>query len=336
MAFDPIASVNLIMQIFCDEDESIIVKVGKDDCAIVKVNDTYLAFTSDYLNFSPIASQLGIGNYYILGKLLVASNISDLCGTGALPKYIQICIMIPKDIKNHEFEQLLLGIHEECKKYNVIVTGGDTKIGANLILNATAIGVAQTKENLFTLQEAKPGHVVWASGFLGSVSASVLAIKCIDDHSILEWAKNSIISSNVPLQKSRFLSEKRIGGAGTDISDGLGMDMNAICTNSNVGVELYADHIPIDPMARCIAKKLAILPWKLAFTIGGDFQFIVTTDKKYSSIMKKEGFHEIGVITAKRTRTIRLGDRLIEMPLGGHNDANGQNFAQEIHDLLRA
>jgi thiamine monophosphate kinase len=63
----------------------IVAGVDEDDCAVLSLKEQLLVVTTDFLNASPIALQLGIGDLYDLGRLLVDVNLADLCGSGAKP-----------------------------------------------------------------------------------------------------------------------------------------------------------------------------------------------------------------------------------------------------------
>src|SRR6266540_2926574 len=75
-----------------NSDSGVIAGVNQDDCAVLSFGDELLVATIDFLNANPIALQLGIGDLYDLGRLLIASNLSDLCGTGAIPKALLTAI----------------------------------------------------------------------------------------------------------------------------------------------------------------------------------------------------------------------------------------------------
>src|SRR6266851_8216130 len=73
----------------------IVAGVNDDDCAVVRWDCRYLVATTDFLNAKPIAMELGIGSLWDLGRLLVASNLSDLCGSGALPVALLVGVTLP-------------------------------------------------------------------------------------------------------------------------------------------------------------------------------------------------------------------------------------------------
>jgi len=77
---------------------TIIAGCNDDDCAAIKVKKGILIISTDFLHSNPIATQLGIGDEWDLGRLTVAANLSDLCGSGAKPRALLIGTMFPKPL----------------------------------------------------------------------------------------------------------------------------------------------------------------------------------------------------------------------------------------------
>ena len=182
-----------------------------------------LVCSTDFINANPIVVEFGIGDLATLGRLLVATNLSDICGTGAEPKGILVSCTMPKSTTDEEFKKLASGIQFESRKWGVPVLGGDTKIGKSMALCATVFGRSETTENLFLKYNAQPGDSIWVSGELGAVGAAVLDISANGYDSMKnEWARIARAEPNLPLAKSRELAARRIANGGTDISDGCG------------------------------------------------------------------------------------------------------------------
>src|SRR5438045_1458543 len=77
--------------------KNVLAGINDDDCAIIKIEKEELVISVDYLNANPIAIEFKLGNYQDLGKLLIAANLSDLCGTGAKPIAFLTCVMLKKE-----------------------------------------------------------------------------------------------------------------------------------------------------------------------------------------------------------------------------------------------
>ena len=104
--------------------------------------------------------------------MAVASSLSDLCGSGALPVALLIGVTLPHGTTETDFKELMRGVKVEADRYGVPVVGGDSKLGKSRALLAVAIGSAQSRKELFLKNGAKPGDIIWVSGNLGSVAAA--------------------------------------------------------------------------------------------------------------------------------------------------------------------
>jgi thiamine-monophosphate kinase len=270
-----------------------------------------------------------------LGRLVVSANISDLCGSGAEPRALLIAATMERKSTETEFQSLMMGVREEAAKWGVPIIGGDTKLGDALAILGIGIGSARAPDNLFLKNRCRPGDLLWCSGPLGSCNAATVGFRRSDvTEEWKRWARAAILTPLVPLNKSRALSAESLGAGGVDISDGLGADLKRMCDSSGVGVVVDALSIPLDPHVTELAKKLGIEPWAFAFSTGGDFQFLISAARIAAEKVRRLGFHQIGELTAELELTLRVGDRVLSLPEGGHRDTRGLSFVEEIQSLL--
>lgn len=317
-------------------DPRIVAGVNEDDCAVMRWGEEYVVLTVDFLNSRPIAIQLGLGGLAEVGRLLVAANLADLCGTGAEPRALLIGATLERSASEEDFRNLMQGVHAEATRWGVPVVGGDTKLGADRALLAVALGSAQDLECLFLKSGGKAGDLLWCSGALGACNAAVLGLthqKMPEEWQ--QWAKDSILIPNLPLAKSRAVSRARLGHAGIDISDGLGADLKRLCDASHVGAVVEAQRIPVEGSARDVAALMGIEPWALAFGCGGDFQFLVSTSREAMTAVEDLGFSLIGELTEAPEIRLRLSDGAdVPLPESGHRDARNASFTDEILELV--
>ncbi len=321
-----------------ESSADILAGVNDDDCTVIRFGDVLLVATTDYVNSRPIAIELGIGSFRTLGRILVASSLADLCGSGAEPKAFLTAVMMTRENTEKDFQDVMEGVREESRRWGVPVVGGDTKLGPSIALAGTAIGIARSERNLFLKYRARPGDLVWSSGCLGSCSAAVWGLaEQYGSDSWRNWAIDKLTVPELPLSKSKAVSDAELGRGGTDVSDGLGMDLDQLCNCSDVGVIINADQIPTAEETQVLARELHIPPWAFALGTGGEFQFLVTTDPKSRDRMHSMGFHLLGEVTAQRERLLRLiGGKIVALPTAGHRDVRNLTFTQEVQSLVQA
>lgn len=332
--FDPDDMPNWLTSLWPPQEfgTSLLTAINDDDCAVIRWGSSLLIVTMDFVNSHPIFMELGIGSWDTLGRLVVAANLSDLCGTGAKPVAMLIGITMPYDSRTEQFKRIMRGIRKETQRYGIPVIGGDTKLGSSLAIVGVAIGKASSRKNIFLKNGAKPGDFVWASGCLGSCAAAVVGLKEeVNDQKWRSWAKHVLSVPSIPIEMSAALSDLRLGHGGTDISDGLGVSIHNMCDQSDTGAVIYADQIPVATPVLRIAKEKGIAPWAFSFTSGGDFQFLATTSPRAEAKLRELGFHLIGHITKSRTRSIHLADHGERaLPSIGHRDSYKETFYEEI------
>jgi thiamine-monophosphate kinase len=313
--------------------------VGDDDCAAIDLDgSTILVLTSDYVNAQPIMVTLGLGSFYELGRYLVNSNLADLCGSGAKPLALLISVMWNRDQPSSAFEQFMAGAKATAESAGARIIGGDTKLSSHAAYCAVAVGTAEDPSRLFLKQRARPGYGVWASGRLGSCSAAVYGLQQhFGDPTWREWARSAIADPVLPIQVAQDASALGMTAAGTDLSDGLGADLASLCDASRVGVEIFAQAIPLADGLRELAAQQAVPPHAFAFTVGGDLQFILCADDQYSARLDHLGLARIGTIHADpdHRKLVTADGRVTNMPSIGHRDAHAMTFAEEIGYLLR-
>lgn len=316
---------------------SLLTAINDDDCAVMRWGSSLLVITMDFVNSHPIVMELGIGSWDTLGRLVVAANLSDLCGTGAKPMAMLIGITMPYDSRTEQFKRIMRGIRQETQRHGIPVIGGDTKLGRSFAIVGVAMGSAGSSKNLFLKNGAKPDDLVWASGCLGSCAAAVVGLKeGGKDQKWRTWAKRVLSVPRIPLEKSQALSDLRLGRGGTDISDGLCMSIHNLCDQSDTGAVIYADQIPVATPVLRIAKEKGISPWAFSFACGGDFQFLATTSPHAEAKLRELGFHLIGRITKERQRWIHCAHRRpLALPTIGHRDSRRISFYDEILCLTK-
>jgi thiamine-monophosphate kinase len=337
--FDPDDMPSWLERKFTYSNDKIIAGINEDDCGIIEFGNQILVVTTDYLNARPIVLELSLGNYWDVGRLLVAANLSDLCGTGAIPEALLISVMLEKGIESDSYYALMEGVKFESDKASIPVIGGDTKIGKSNAFSCTAIGSALTRKNLFLKNGAKIGDLIWVSGYIGSNSAAVFGLSSgFSDKSWRQWASRTIIEPRLPLSKSKNISLLEIGNGGIDISDGLGADAYRMAKASNVGIMIYPERIPVEDQTLQVARHYGFPSWTFAFAVGGDFQFIVTTDQDEITYKKMttQSMICIGEVVKEPIHQIRLSDDSIHpMPTIGHRDAKDLSFSDEVAELIR-
>jgi thiamine-monophosphate kinase len=195
-----------------------------------------------------------------VGRKALAVNLSDLAAMAARPIAAIISVVVPRDGGLRLAMELYEGLLPLAAQFDVAIAGGDTNSwDGPLVISITAIG-EEAAHGIWTRGGAKLGDQVLVTGTFGG---SILG-KHFDFqprvHEALELA-----------------SCYRINAA-TDVSDGLSLDLSHILEESNCGVRLDFESIPISEAASELAasQSSSVTALEHALSDGEDFELILT------------------------------------------------------------
>lgn len=252
------------------QDRGIKLGIG-DDCAVLDIGaKDYLLWADDMLiDGTHFVSRRD--GYKKIGKKAVSVNISDIASMGGVPKYITVSLGLPKSVTQVQIKELYDGILASAKKFNVKVVGGDTNGSKSLVIDISIIGTVE-KKNLVTRSKAKKGDVIFVTGPVKN-------------------GKLTHFDFTPRVKEARFLAQKYKVNSMIDTSDGIGIDLGRICSESGVGCKLYADDVPL-------SKGLLL---EEALYYGESFELLFTMNKlqaKKLTANRKYKFYPIGEVVS--------------------------------------
>ena len=197
-----------------------------------------------------------------VGWKLVAVNLSDLAGKGAEPAAALLSLTLSKS----EWDRGLIdGIEAACESYGLALIGGDTIAlmpDAPRVYGLTAIGRAGEKTP--SRSGGRPGDRLWLAGTVGDSAAGLAQL--IDD----EDATGPLVDiyrRPVPLLKmGRALADHAT--AMMDVSDGLLLDLERLCSASGCGASVDFDSLPLS--SAFVAERGQDRAARLFAATGGD------------------------------------------------------------------
>ncbi len=288
--------------------DNIIKAIGDDAAAFKTAPDQLTLITTDLLVERIHFLRAAICGFD-LGYKSLAVNLSDIAAMGGTAKEAFVSIAIPDDCPLDYLEAIYDGIKDLAVKYEVNVLGGDTTLSkVDLIINIVVQGTVP-EEELLCRDAARPGDVIFSTGFLGDSKAGLHLIlnEIKADTQTLKTLLNAHRVPEPHLREGRFLARQPGVHAAIDTSDGLSSDLAHIVEESRVGARLYADKIPISQNLKDFGIRFDFDPLEYALSGGEDYTLLVTisaqnADKLASSFEKqfKRPLFAIGEITAKK------------------------------------
>jgi len=219
-----------------------------------------------------------------LGYKSLAVNLSDIAAMGGTAREAFVSIAIPEDCSTDFLEDLYRGIKDLAATFKINILGGDTTSSVvDLIINIAVTG-SVPKEELLLRNAAQHGDIIFSTGFLGDSRAGLhIIINHIQaDSKQLKDLFHSHILPRPFLREGRFLSAQNGVHAAIDVSDGLSSDIGHIAKESNVGVRLFADKIPVSENLIYFCRRFDFNPAEFAFAGGEDYTLLCTVSPDHA------------------------------------------------------
>ncbi len=285
------------------------VKGVGDDAAIIKPGKNHTVITTDLL-LEGVHFDLSFFPLKHLGYKSIVVNLSDVYAMNATPKQVTVSLGISSKFSLEAIEELYAGMLLACQKYEVDLVGGDTSSSKQgLVISVTAIGEANIEDIVYR-NGAKEFDLLCVSGDLGGAYTGFQLLereKCIFmenpeiqpdidgyDYILERQLKPEARKDIIELLRGLNIKPTSM----IDVSDGLASEIFHLATESNVGVNLFEEKIPIDPMTYNTAREMELDPTLTALSGGEDYELLFTiTQADYDKIKNNPDITVIGHIT---------------------------------------
>ena len=230
-----------------------------DDSATFEFSG-HLAFTTDSYVVNPIFFPGGD-----IGKLAICGTVNDLSMNGAKPLYLSLSLILEEGFSLSELDRIVGSIKAAAEEAEVRIITGDTKVvnqgqADKLFINTSGIGAVPLGIDI-SGANARAGDKIILSGTIGDHGIAVMCQR--------EGFKFStpVQSDCAPLNKlvSQMLkSSPRIHCLRDPTRGGLATVLNEFTQQSNVGIVLEEDKIPIKESVKAACELLGFDPLYLA------------------------------------------------------------------------
>ncbi len=235
-------------------------ELTSDDAAVLKMKEGKIAFTTDGFIVSP--AEFPGGN---IGKLSVCGTVNDLSCMGAKPKYLSCAFVIEEGFSMEKLEKIAASMEDTAREAGVEIVAGDTKVAGKGQVDGvfiTTTGIGEIQEGVETSGfHAKPGDAVIVSGDIGRHGCTILLAR--EDFGI----EANVTSDCAPLWDtvSRIFSvTKEIHVIRDATRGGVGTVLYEIAEQSQVGISLNAEEIPVQDSVKGVCGMLGLDPLYLA------------------------------------------------------------------------
>lgn len=292
-----------------------------NDQAIFDFEGHRVAFTTDSFVVDPLFFPGGD-----IGKLAVCGTVNDLAVGGATPLYLSIGFIIEESFPIEELKNISSSISAAAREAKVRIVTADTKVvekGAcdKLFINTSGIGIVK-REVDFSGCNAREGDKILLSGDIGDHGIAILSSrKGIG----FETSVKSDCSPLNLLVNDLLPHANQIHAMRDPTRGGLGNILNEIAAQSDLGITIYEDCIPIKQEVKGMCELLGLDPLYLANE--GKLIAFVHQEKaeEILSLMKENPLGEnaciIGEVIREPSKKVTMetqvgGARFIEMLVG--------------------
>ena len=269
-----------------------------DDGAVLQVPETHelVVVTDTLVEGVHFRATDGAGD---LGYKALAVNLSDLAAMGAVPVWALLNLTLP-EANEHWLRQFSDGFFRLAMQHDVALVGGDTTRGP-LCISVTAGGWVSVGQAL-TRSGAAVNDRVWITGTIGDAALGLALaeqpVANIDSEA--RWLLNRL---HRPTPRVGIgLELYGLASAVIDISDGLASDLIHLSVQSNLGVKIYEEKLPILKSTILTANELNLNPTTCALNGGEDYELLFSVNEKDYNMLKDNDIDitSIGYFTSNK------------------------------------
>lgn len=253
------ASHELVRHVFLPQFKNDLLD-SLEDSTVFQIGEHKIAFSTDSYTVDPIFFPGGD-----IGCLAVHGTVNDVAMRGAEPLYLSVGFIIEEGFPMADLGRILQSMKEAAEAAGVQIIAGDTKVvnrGSvdKIFINTSGVGVIRNNRDIAG-KNAQVGDVVLVSGTVGDHGTTVLSMR-----EGLSF-EAPIQSDSAPLNglvADMMAVSDQIHAMRDPTRGGLATTLNEIALQSNVGIELIEEHIPVREGVTGACELLGLDPLYLA------------------------------------------------------------------------
>ncbi len=239
-----------------------------DDQAVLELNGSRLAFTTDSYVVTPIFFPGGD-----IGHLAINGTVNDLAMSGARPLYVAAAFILEEGFATGELQRVVESMRAAAREAGVLLVTGDTKVvnrgkGDKVFITTTGLGIVEKPVSI-SASRARPGDKIILSGYVGDHGMAIMSRR-----ENLEF-EGAIESDTAPLHDLVGAMLEGVATAFGPTADlihclrdptrgGVATTLNEIAGQARVGMELEEKAIPVREAVKGACELLGLDPLYVA------------------------------------------------------------------------
>ncbi len=233
---------------------------ASDDAGVVTLDASRLAISTDSHVVTPLFFPGGD-----IGRLAVCGTVNDLAMMGATPLYLTAGFILEEGLDVALLVRVLESMRQAAREANVQIVAGDTKVvqrgkADRLYINTAGVGVLRDDIHI-SGANAQADDVVILSGSIGDHGIAVLSARG-------DLGFDADVASDVAplnhLVAAMLETRAQIHVLRDPTRGGVATTLNEIAQQSNVGIVLHEDALPLHPAVAAACEMLGFDPLYIA------------------------------------------------------------------------
>ena len=272
-------SYELISKVFFPLFDNPILMTGDDAGLITVLNQAgehnpRLAVSTDSHVVSPLFFPGGD-----IGRLAICGTVNDISMLGATPLWLTAGFILEEGLEVDTLRKIVESMQSAAVEANIKIIAGDTKVvqygkADGLYINTTGIGIIPTGVNI-SGTNARPGDAIIVSGTIGDHGIAVLAAR--GELNFQAEIKSDVAPLNGLIARMLDVT-KEIHALRDPTRGGLATSLNEIALQSNVGIMIYEETIPIRPSVEAACEMLGFD----ALYVANEGKLIAIVENKFA------------------------------------------------------
>lgn len=303
-----------------------------DDAAVIATDESTCKLLSTDMLLEGVHFDLSYVPLQHLGYKAIAVNASDIAAMNGIPKQATVSLGLSNRFSVEAVEMIYSGVKAACGEYKIDLVGGDTTSSASgLVISVSIIGDIN-KDKISYRSGASENDILCVTGDLGAAYVGL---------QIMEREKQEFLANpdmQPKLEEYDYVVGRQLrpkarmdiihefddlGIVPTsmiDVSDGLASDVFHLCKQSNLGVAIYEDKLPIDKQAYETAAEFSIDPNACALNGGEDYELLFTISQEdFEKLKNHSDIHTIGYMqSSEKGKTfVTRNNNVVELTAQG-------------------
>lgn len=231
-----------------------------EDQAVINLPKNKIAFTTDTFVVDPIFFPGGN-----IGELAINGTVNDIAMSGAKPLYLSVGFILEEGLPIETLHIITISMEKAAKLAGVEIVTGDTKVVNHgscdkLFINTSGIGIVPDKVNI-SANRLTSGDKIIISGSVADHGMAVMSTR--EDLSFKSKIQSDTAALNGLVDIMLDVS-KNIHAMRDPTRGGLATSLNEFAKQSDVGIQLYSDAVPVKPDVKGACEVLGIDPLYVA------------------------------------------------------------------------